>query len=64
MNAVFKTLIHAFIGGGAVALSQIATDTPITSGNILLPTLAGGVTSVLSLFVTKPVKKPRKPKTK
>lgn len=54
MKAFLRILLHAFIGGAAVGLTQIGADVPITSGNVLLPALASGVTSVISLFTQSP----------
>jgi hypothetical protein len=55
-KALLKIILHAFIGGAGVALTSIPTGVPITSKTILLPAVASGITSVISLFALRPTK--------
>jgi hypothetical protein len=55
-KALLKAILHAFIGGAAVALTSVPTGAPITSKTILLPAVASGVTSIISLFAQSPTK--------
>ena len=50
MRTLLRAIIHAAIGGIAVALATIPAGGPITSRTVLLPALASAVTSVISLF--------------
>ena len=51
-----KTIIHAAIGGFAAGLATIPAGTAITWKSILFPALASALTSVLSLFASRPGK--------
>jgi hypothetical protein len=50
MKTLFRTLLHAAIGGFAAGLAVIPAGAPITTRTILYPALASALTSVFSLF--------------
>ena len=54
MKTLFRTLIHAAIGGFAAGLAIIPSGAPITLKTCLFPALASAITSVISLFSQRP----------
>lgn len=54
MKALYRTLIHAAIGGFAAGLAIIPAGAPITTRTVLYPALASAVTSVIALFCRRP----------
>ncbi len=43
MKAFLRTLLHAFLSSAAVGASTALTSgSPVTSGNVLIPTLSAG----------------------
>jgi hypothetical protein len=50
MRSFLYALLHGFIGGAATGAAMIPTDAPFTVHNVLLPIIAGSITSIISLF--------------
>jgi len=54
MKTILRTILHAAIGGFAAGLAILPAGAPITTRTVLYPALASALTSVISLFCTKP----------
>ena len=55
MRTFLYALLHGFIGGAATGAAMIPANIPFTAHNVLLPILASGVTSIMSLLFRSPL---------